>query len=90
MTARLLARRDSDTLIAAPRLSVIVPTYCEAENVEPMIAALDEPLPASDGRSSSSTTIVPMEPRIWCGSEANATAACALSAALAGVVSPAP
>src|SRR6185312_15356080 len=36
--------RDSGTLIAAPRLSVIVPTYCEAVNVEPMIAALDAAL----------------------------------------------
>src|SRR6185295_17278119 len=35
---------DSGTLLASPRLSVIVPTYCEAANVEPMIAALDAAL----------------------------------------------
>jgi len=39
-----LPGRDSGTLIAAPRLSVIVPTFCEAVNVEPMIAALDAAL----------------------------------------------
>ncbi len=39
-----LPGRDSGTLIAAPRLSVIVPTFCEAGNVEPMIAALDAAL----------------------------------------------
>ena len=30
--------------IVPPRLSVIVPTYCEAENIDPMIAALDAAL----------------------------------------------
>ena len=30
--------------LAPPRLSVIVPTYCEAENIDPMIAALDAAL----------------------------------------------
>jgi dolichol-phosphate mannosyltransferase len=35
---------DSQRLVAAPRLTVIVPTYCEAENVEPMITALDAAL----------------------------------------------
>ena len=39
-----LAGRDSGALVAAPRLSIIVPTYCEAANVESMIAALDAAL----------------------------------------------
>src|SRR6185369_5529433 len=34
----------SESIVAAPRLTVIVPTYCEAVNVEPMIAALDAAL----------------------------------------------
>ena len=39
-----LAKSQSESLVAAPRLTVIVPTYCEAENVDPMIAALDAAL----------------------------------------------
>jgi dolichol-phosphate mannosyltransferase len=39
-----LAKSLSENLVAAPRLTVIVPTYCEAENVDPMIAALDAAL----------------------------------------------
>ena len=39
-----LAKSQSENLVAAPRLTVIVPTYCEAENVDPMIAALDAAL----------------------------------------------
>jgi dolichol-phosphate mannosyltransferase len=39
-----LSGSDSQRLVAAPRLTVIVPTFCEAENVEPMIAALDAAL----------------------------------------------
>jgi dolichol-phosphate mannosyltransferase len=30
--------------VVRPRLSVIVPTYCEAENIDPMIAAIDKAL----------------------------------------------
>jgi dolichol-phosphate mannosyltransferase len=39
-----LAKSQSESIVAAPRLTVIVPTYCEAENVDPMIAALDAAL----------------------------------------------
>ena len=39
-----LVGAHSENLVAAPRLTVIVPTYCEAENVDPMIAALDAAL----------------------------------------------
>jgi dolichol-phosphate mannosyltransferase len=35
---------ERQTLFDALRLSIIVPTYCEAENVEPMIIALDAAL----------------------------------------------
>jgi len=38
------ANWHSDSVIAAPRLTVIVPTYCEADNIDPMIAALDNAL----------------------------------------------
>jgi len=38
------AESESETLITPPRLSIIVPTYCEAQNIDPMIAALDAAL----------------------------------------------
>ena len=38
------AESEEEVHIDPPRLSVIVPTYCEAENIDPMIAVLDAAL----------------------------------------------
>jgi dolichol-phosphate mannosyltransferase len=38
------AESVGDGLVAAPRLTIVVPTYCEADNIDPMTAALDTAL----------------------------------------------